>query len=152
KSGQSLPTDNLRLNLISEFARQQLEAVPLEADAPPSAVESEARSKQCDYFVYTVPSEVKDPGAGGIAPASLPKGVQLDPAKYQALTLVTLYKVGKPTPELKDMPIAAEAGSMAVDAVTETFVHEADAVAKQIADDAHAKPPAKAAPTKRPPP
>jgi hypothetical protein len=150
KSGQSLPTDNLRLNLMSEFARQQLEALPLEADTPQTEVEKEARAKQCDYFVYTVPTEVKDAGSGGIAPASLPKGVQLDPAKYQALTLVTLYKVGKPTPELKDMPLAAEANSMAVDAVTETFVHEADALAKQIADDAHPKSPAKAPPKRAP--
>ncbi len=148
KSGQSLPTDNLRLNLLSEFGRQQLEAVPLETDSPQAEVASEAKAKQCDYFVYTVPTDVKDAGSGGIAPASLPKGVKLDPAKYQALTLITLYKVGKPAPELKDMPLAAEANSMAVDAVTDTFVQEADAVAKQIADDAHPKPAAKAAPAK----
>ena len=149
KSGQSLPTDNLRLNLLSEFGRQQLEAVPLDADAPQVEVEKEARAKQCDYFVYTVPTEIKDAGSGGIAPASLPNGVKLDPAKVQALTLITLYKVGKPTPELKDMPLAAEAYSLAVDAVTETFVQEADEVAKQIAADAHAKPAAKAPPAKR---
>ena len=112
-------------------------------------VESEAKAKQCDYIVYTVPTEVKDAGSGGIAPASLPKGVTLDPAKYQALTLITLYKVGKPAPELKDLPLAADANAMAVDAVTDTFVQEADAVAKQIADDAHPKPAAKAAPAKR---
>lgn len=153
KSGQSLPTDNLRLNLMSEFARQQLEAVPLAADAPVADVEAEARAKQCDYIVYTVPTEVKDAGSGGITPTFLPKGVKLDPAKYQALTLITLYKVGNPAPELKDMPLAAQANSMAVDAVTDTFVQEADAVAKQIADDAHPKPapkpPAKRAPTKK---
>ncbi len=34
-SGQSLPTDSLRLNLISEIARQQLEAVPLDAETSP---------------------------------------------------------------------------------------------------------------------
>src|SRR5664280_1993742 len=38
-SGQSLPTDSLRLNLISEIARHQLEAVPLDAEAPHSDVE-----------------------------------------------------------------------------------------------------------------
>jgi hypothetical protein len=144
KSGQSLPADNLRLNLLSEFGREQLEAVPLEAESPQADVEAEAKAKQCDYIVYTVPTDVKDAGSGGIAAASLPKGVTLDPAKYQALTVITLYKVGKPTPELKDMPLAAEANSMAVDAVTDTFVQEADAVAKQIADDAHPKPAAKA--------
>ncbi len=36
-----------------------------------------------------------------------------------------------------------------VDAVTDTFVQEADAVAKQIAEDAHPKPAAKAPPAKR---
>ena len=148
KSGQSLPVDNLRLNLMSEFGRQQLEAVPLDADAPPTEVEAEAKAKQCDYFVYTVPSDVKDAGSGGIAPSSLPKNVKLDPAKYQALTLITLYKVGKPTPQLNSVPLAADASSMAVDAVTDTFVQEADVVAKQIADDAHPKPASKAAPAK----
>jgi hypothetical protein len=149
KSGQSLPVDNLRLNLMSEFGRQQLEAVPLDADAPPTAVEAEAQAKQCDYIVYTVPTDVKDAGSGGIAPSTLPKNVKLDPAKYQALTLITLYKVGKPTPEFNSFPLAADATAMAVDAVTDTFVQEADVVAKQIADDAHPKPAAKAAPPKR---
>ena len=148
KSGQSLPTDNLRLNLMSEFGRQQLEAVPLDAESPPADVVAEAQAKQCDYIVYTVPTEVKDAGSGGIAPASLPKGVTLDPAKNQALTLITLYKVGKPAPEMKDTPLAADATGLAVDAVTDTFVLEADTVAKQISDDAHPKPAAKTAPAK----
>ena len=144
-SGQSLPTDNLRLNLLSEFARHQLEAVPLDADAPQADVEAEARAKLCDYFVYTVSGQVKDPGSGGLPPASLPKGVILDPAKYQALTGITLYKVGKPAPELKDLPLAADASQFAVNAVMATFVQESDRVAQQIADDAHPKPAAKPA-------
>ena len=60
---------------MSEFGRQQLEAVPLDAEAPPAEVEAEAKAKQCDYIVYTVPTDVKDAGSGGIAPASLPKDV-----------------------------------------------------------------------------
>jgi len=136
-SGQGLPTDSLQLNLLSEFARHQFEAIPLTAEAPLKEVESEARSKQCDYFVYTVPTQVKDPGTGGVSPAL--KGVTLDPAKYQALTVVTLYKVGKPLPELKDLRLAADASQFAVDAVTATFVQEGDRVAQQIADDAHPK-------------
>ena len=146
-SGQSLPTDNLRLNLLSEFGRHQLEAVPLDAEAPQADVEAEARAKQCDYFVYTVSTQVKDAGSGGLPPASLPKGVMLDPAKYQALTAITLYKVGKPAPELKDLPLAADAGQLAVNAVMATFVQESDRVAQQIADDAHPKPSAKPAKT-----
>jgi hypothetical protein len=142
-SGQSLPTDTLRLNLISEIARHQHEAVPLDAEGPHSNVESEARSKQCDYILYTVPTQVKEPNSGGLPPASLPKGVVLDPAKFQALIDVTLYKVGKPLPELKQLPLAADSGQFAVDAVMTTFVMESDRVDQQIAEDAHPKPASK---------
>jgi hypothetical protein len=138
-TGQSLPTDSLQLDLVSEFGRHQLDVVPLTASGPLADVESEARLKQCDYFVYTVPTLLKDPGTGGLPSSSVPKGVSLDPAKYQALTLITMYKVGKPAPELKDIPLAADANQFAVDAVTATFALESDRVAQQIADDAHPK-------------
>src|ERR1039457_6293460 len=142
-SGQSLPTDSLRLNLISEIARHQLEAVPLEAEGPHADVESEARSKQCDYILYTVLAQVKEPNSGGLPAASLPKGEVLDPAKFEALTDVTLFKVGKPLPELKRLPLAADASQFAVDAVMTTFVMESDRVDQQIAEDAHPKPSSK---------
>jgi hypothetical protein len=131
---------SLRLNLMSEIARHQHEVVPLDAEGPHPDVEAEARAKECDYILYTVPTQVKEPGSGGLSPASLPKGVMLDPAKFQALTDVTLYKVGKPLPELKEIPLAADAGQFAVDAVTTTFVMESDRVDQQIAQDAHPQP------------
>ncbi len=146
-SGESLPTSNLRLNLMSEIERNKLEAVPLDADASHSEVEAEAKAKQCDYIVYTVPTAVKDTNSGGLAPALVPKGVTLDPAKYQAMTAITLYKVDKPQPELKDVPLAADASQFAVDAVMATFVIESDTIAHQIADDAHPKPAAKSTKT-----
>jgi hypothetical protein len=152
-TGQSLPTDNLRLNLLSEFERNNMEAVPLQTDAPQSDVENEARTKQCDYVVYTVPMLVKDAGTGGLPPASLPKGVTLDPAKFQAVTAITLYKVGNPVPDFKDLPLAADANQFAVDAVMATFALESDKVAQQIAADAHPKPapkPAAKTPAKAP--
>ena len=144
-SGQSLPTDSLRLNLMSEIGRHQIEAVPLDAEAPQTDVEGEASAKQCDYVLYTVSTQVKDPGNGGLPPASLPKGITLDPAKFQALTDMTLYKVGKPAPELKDLPLAADATQFAVDAVMATFVIASDKVAQQVTEDAHPKPAAKPA-------
>lgn len=148
-TGQSLPTNNLRLNLLSEFERNKMEAVPLDADAPQSDVENEARAKQCDYVVFTVPTQLKDAGTGGLPPTSLPKGVTLDPAKFQAVTAITLYKMGNPVPDFRDLPLAADANQFAVDAVMATFVLESDKVAQQIADDAHPKPAAKPA-TKTP--
>ena len=137
-TGQSLPIDSMQLDLLGEFSRNQIDTVQL-SDGTASAVESEAKDKQCDYFVYTVPTILKDPGTGGIAATSLPKGTKLDPAKYQALTLMTLYKVGKTTPELKDLPMAADADKFGVDAVTNTFIQESNRVAQQISEDAHPK-------------
>jgi len=150
-SGQSLPTDNLLLNLISEIGRNQVEAVPLDAESPHQNVESEARSKQCDYILYTTLAEVKDPGSGGVSPTSLPKGATLDPAKFQALTDMTLYKVGTPLPEIKQ-PLAGDAPQFAVDAVMVTFAQASDKVAQQAQADAHPKAPSKTAkpPAKRP--
>ena len=138
-SGESLPTDNMRLDLMSEIVRQQLEAIPLDAESPHADVVSEAGAKQCDYVLYTTAAQVKDPNNGGISAAALPKGVKLDPAKYQALTAVTLYKVGKPQPEIKELPLAGDAPQFAVDAVSATFVEESTRVAQQVSDDAHPK-------------
>jgi hypothetical protein len=142
-SGQGLPVDNLRLNLMSELERNKFEVIPLTAETPHGDVEAEARTKQCDYIVYTTPTAVKEPNSGGLPPSSLPKGLTLDPAKYQAVTAITLYKVDKPQPELKDVPAVADASQFGVDAVMATFVVESDTVAHQIADDANPKAAAK---------
>jgi hypothetical protein len=71
--------------------------------------------------------------------------VTLDPAKYQAVTAATLYKVGNPVPDFKDLPVAADASQFAVDAVMATFALESDKIAQQIENDAHPKPAAKPA-------
>ncbi len=149
---QGLPTDNMRLDLMDELTHKQLEVIPLEAEGPPAAVEAEASSKQCDYILYTVASQVKDPNSGGLPPASLPKGATLDATKYQALTAVTLYKVGKPAPELKDAPVAANGDQFAVNAVMATFPLVSDKVAQQVDSDAHPQAAAKSTkpPTKKP--
>jgi hypothetical protein len=145
---QGLPTDNLRLDLMDELSHKQLEVIPLETEGPPPAVEAEAASKQCDYILYTVASQIKDPNTGGLPPASLPAGLALNPAKYQALTRLTLFKVGKPAPELKELPLAADGDQFAVNAVSATFPLESDKVAQQVDADAHPQAPAK---TTKPP-
>jgi hypothetical protein len=137
-TGQSLPTDNLRMNLMSEIVKRQMEAVPIDAESQEAAM-SEARGKQCDYVLFTTPTQVKEPNSGGLSAASVPKGTVLDPAKYEALTAMTLYKVSKPLPEIKDFNLAANGDKFDVDAVTATFEKESDKVARQVQEDAHPK-------------
>jgi hypothetical protein len=138
-SGQGLPTDNLRMNLMSEITARKLEAVGLDTEASPQDVMSEAREKQCDYILYTVLRQVSEPGSGGLPPALVPKGMKFDPANFQALTEMTLHKVTKPLPEIKDLPLAADAAQLGVNAVMATFEKESDRVAQQVQEDAHPK-------------
>jgi hypothetical protein len=152
KSEQYLPIENLRINLMSEVSLRQMEAVPLDADGDPS-IAAEAASKNCDYILYTDASQVKAPDSGGVVlPAAL-KGVSLDKSKYQALLAITIYRVGKPLPELKQAPLAADGDQMGVNAVMAAFEKEADKVAEQVKKDREpAKPSRKTpAPAKKPP-
>lgn len=146
---QNLPVDNLRINLMSEVTLRQMEAVPLDADSD-SSIAAEAASKSCDYILYTDASQVKDPSSGGVVlPAGL-KGVSLDKAKYQALLAMTLYRVGKPLPALKQAPLAADGDQMGVNAVMAAFEKEADKVAEQVKKDREPAKKATPAPAKKP--
>ena len=150
-TGQYLPIDNLRINLLSEITKRNMEAVPLDAEAPHQTVLAEAREKQCDYVLYTDANQVKDPGSGGLPRTAVPRGITLSSDKYQALLDMTLWKVGKPVPEPKDLPIAEDAEQLAVNAVMEALEKEAEKVAEQVKKDAEARrAPARAAPAKAP--
>jgi hypothetical protein len=63
--------------------------------------------------------------------------MKLDATRFQALTEMTLYKVGKPSPEIKDLGLAADAAQFGVDAVTATFQKEGDKVSQQVEESAH---------------
>jgi uncharacterized protein DUF4412 len=151
-SEQYLPIENLRINLMSEVTLRQMETVPLDADSD-SAIAAEAASKNCDYILYTEASQVKAPDSGGVVlPAAL-KGLSLDKSKFQALLAVTLYRTGKPLPELKQAPLAADGDQLGVNAVMAAFEKEADKVAEQVKKDREPAKPAKAparAPVKKP--
>ncbi len=148
-TGEYLPVDNLRVNLMSEVTLRQMEAVPLDADGHP-AIAAEAAQKECDYILYTDASQVKDPGAGGVVlPAGL-RGVSLDKGKYQALLAITLYRAGKPLPELKQAPLAADADQFGVNAVMAAFEKEADKVAEQVKKDTSRPARPTPAPAKKP--
>ena len=150
-TGQYLPTDNLRINLMSEITKRNMEAVPLDAEAPHETVLAEAREKQCDYVLYTDANQVKDPGSGGLPSAAVPRGTSLSSDQYQALLDITLWKLGKPQPVRKDLPIAEDAEQFGVNAVMAAFEKEAEKVAEQVKKDAEARrAPVRAAPAKAP--
>jgi hypothetical protein len=137
-TGQGLPTDNLIMDLTNEITTRNMEAVQLQADSPEKDVLSEARAKDCDYVLYTSLKQVADPGSA-LPVTAVPKGSSLNPANAQAVTDMTLYKVTKPLPEIKDAAIAADAPQLGVNAVMATFTAEAEKIAEQVKEDAHPK-------------
>jgi hypothetical protein len=141
-SATYLPIENLRINLMSEITLRQMEAVPLDSDSD-SGIATEAASKNCDYILYTDASQVKAPDSGGVVLPVALKGVSLDKSKYQALLAMTLYRVGKPQPELKQAPVAADGDQMGVNAVMAGFEQEAQKVADQVKKDHEPAKPAK---------
>ena len=151
KSEQNLPLDNLRINLMSEVTLRQMEAVALDSDDD-SGIAAEAKSQDCDYILYTDASQVKDPDSGGVVlPAAL-KGLSLDKTKYQALLAITIYRVGKPLPAMKQAPVAADGDRMGVNAVMAAFEKEADKLAEQVKKDREPAKKTTPAPAKKPAP
>jgi hypothetical protein len=150
-SQQNLPLDNLRMNLMSEITLRQMEAVAIDSESE-SAVAGEAAEKQCDYVLYTDANQVKAPDSGGVVLPPALKGVSLDKSKYQALLAMTLYRVSKPQPELKQLPLAAAGDQMGVNAVMAGFEMEAQKVADQVKKDSEPAKPGKAVPGKTTPP
>lgn len=149
KSEQNLPLDNLRINLMSEVTLRQMEAVALDSDDD-SGLAAEAKSTDCDYILYTDVSQVKDPDSGGIVLPPALKGVSLDKTKYQALLAITVYRVGKPLPAMKQAPLAADGDRMGVNAVMAGFEKEADKLAEQVKKDREPPKPSRTAPARKP--
>jgi hypothetical protein len=148
-TGQDLPLDNLRVNLMGEITLRQMEAVPLDADGDPG-IAAEAADKQCDYILYTDARQVSDPGSGGVTVPAALRGVSLSKDKYQALLAITLYRVGRRLPELKQAPVAADADQFGVNAVMAGFEKEADKVAEQVKKDHAPARPSRTTPAKKP--
>jgi hypothetical protein len=154
-SGEYLPVDNLRVNLMSEVTLRQMEAVPLDADSAP-AITAEAADKQCDYILYTNAAQVKGPGSGGITLPAAVRGMSLSQDKYQALLDTKLNRVHAgitlaegPDPRLEEQ-IVADADQFGVNAVMAGFEKEANKVAEQVQKDRQPARPSRTTPAKKP--
>jgi hypothetical protein len=145
-SGQYLPVDNLRLNLMYEVSMRKMETIPLDSDTQKAAID-EGIEKGCDYVLFTNATAIGDPGQPAPATSGkFLKAAAIDPANYNVRLDVMLWKPHKAMPELKES-IAGTAPVRAVDAVMNGFENEATAVREQIDKDLH---PRTAVPTKAP--
>lgn len=128
-TNQSLPTDNLRDLLMGEIRNRQVEAVPLDA-TDRQAIEEEAKSKDCDYILYTDLAQL-DQGADAKLPAQF-HAIQIAGAgNFLGRVDWQLFRTGKTLPQWKTSE-AARSADLAVNAVGDSVIKEAGDVVEEI--------------------
>ncbi|HXZ29283.1 MAG TPA: hypothetical protein VEG08_14915 [Terriglobales bacterium] len=142
-TNQSLPTDNLRVLLIGEIRNRQVDAVPLDSTER-QALEEEARSKDCDYILFTDLGQM-DQGPEAKLPAQLHTIPITGEGDYLGRVDWQLFRTGKTVPQWKTSEAARNSG-LGVNAVGDSVVKEAGAVVEEIQH------PHKAAPAPAPAP
>jgi hypothetical protein len=112
KTGKPLSIDSLRDRLIGNISTSGVEAIPLNAISQTEA-EVEAKTKQCDFILYTDLSGLKTSAAkkiGGMFGQAIGAS---GPAKTEAKVEFKLFKAGESSPRLQSSATAKEEGEEA---------------------------------------
>jgi hypothetical protein len=121
----SVSLDSLRVRLVNAISDSSVEAVALEASEP-SAADAEAKSKECDFVLYTDLSALKQSAAskvgGMFGRVTGVGGMQ----KYESRVDYRLVPVGGAAPALESNAAAKEDGADA--SVSAALEREAKAV------------------------
>ncbi len=124
-AGGSVSLDSLRVRLVNAVSDSNVEAVALEASEP-SAADAEAKSKDCDFVLYTDLSALKQSAAskvgGMFGRVTGVGGMQ----KYESRVDYRLVPVGVSAPSLESNAAAKEDGADA--SVSAALEREAKAV------------------------
>ncbi|MCA1615638.1 MAG: DUF4412 domain-containing protein [Acidobacteria bacterium] len=111
KSDKSVGIDALRAGLIANLTGANVEAVALEATSP-GGLEAEAKSKECDFLLYTDFVSVKQSAASKIGGfMSRATGAGAGSEKYEARIEFSLVAAGSSAPLLEANAAAKEDGS-----------------------------------------
>jgi hypothetical protein len=111
RSGRPVSTELLRGRLVGEIQGDGIEAVPLNAISPAEA-EIEAKSKQCDFILYTdiaalkISAAKKLGGMFGKATGVGSGGIDKTEAKVE----FKLFAINEPSPRLQSAATAKEEG------------------------------------------
>ena len=109
---QFLPTENLRINLMSEVSLRQMEAVPLDSDSDTTVMRrSQVEGLRLHSLHRCHAGERARLGRRRAARRAYAAFPWTRPSTRRLLA-ITLYRVGKPLPELKQAPLAADGEQM----------------------------------------
>ena len=108
KAKSSAPLSEVRERLMQEIRDQEVDAVPLDQTTP-DGIQAEARSKQCDFILYTDLTRMKKSGskAGGLFGSATGIG---SPSKIEAQLDYRLFPVDGDTARLESSANAKEEG------------------------------------------
>ena len=106
KTDKAVSAESLRLRLIGELQGGNIEAVPLNAMSAMEA-EAEAKTKQCDFILYTDIATLKSSKLGGMF--GRVTGVT-GAAKTESKIEYRLFAVGEKSPRLQSAASAKEEG------------------------------------------
>jgi hypothetical protein len=110
KTEKSVGTQALRAQLVAALTGGNVEAVALEATSP-GGLEAEAKSKECDFILYTDIASVKQSAASKIGGfMSRATGASGGSEKYEAKIEFSLVPAGSSAPVLESTASAKEDG------------------------------------------
>ncbi|PYS50471.1 MAG: hypothetical protein DMF68_07130 [Acidobacteria bacterium] len=132
KTDRTVSTDSLREQLIGSLSGSRLTAIALDATSP-SAIETEAKAKQCDFILYTDISTLKQASAskkigGLLGRASGVGSGGVD--KSEAHVDYRLIPVGGSSPQVQSSATGKEEGDQA--SVSTAIQQEAQTIRSKI--------------------
>jgi hypothetical protein len=131
KTDKQVGIDALRAQLVAALTGGNVEAVALEANSP-GGLEAEARSKECDFLLYTDIVSVKQSAASRVG-GFLSRATGAGDAKerHEARVEFSLVPAGSATPLLESNATAKEDGNPDA-AVASALRREAQLVAAKV--------------------
>jgi hypothetical protein len=130
KAKSSADLGQAREMLMQQIRGYEAEAVPLDATNP-NEIQAEARSKNCDFILYTNLTRLKAPGkAGGLFGAATGLGT----GNYEAAVDYRLFLTGQNTPRLASSANTKE-GSEEMEVMGSVF----DTEAREVVEEARKK-------------
>ena len=131
KTDKQVGIDELRAQLVAALTGGNVEAVALEANSP-GGMEAEARTKECDFLLYTDIVSLKQSAASKIGGfLGRATGASDAKAKHEARVEFSLVAAGSSAPLLESNATAKEDGT-ADAAVASALRREAQLVAAKV--------------------
>jgi hypothetical protein len=123
KSGKPAELESVRQALVGQLTGERLESIPLETTSQ-TLIESEAKSKECDYILYSDVTEIKTPSTARKIGGMLGRGGS---GQFEARLEYRLVLLSNLTTLLSSNTTGKEEGN-----VTAAALEAAESISRQV--------------------